>query len=150
MEWVEQQGKAIGVVQKCAKETTSFTPSEIEYAIATYMMANEGNADMFLVGTNGSGYGYGAEQYHSEFATQLGGPCAAMYGGAGYNSSSPEIYYRRFQNGMVVANTGASAETATLPANHSYRDIEGRNVTNPLNVGGDDAYVLTTTGNGCQ
>lgn len=149
-EWVQKQGVAIGFIQKYAHETTSFTPVEIEYAIATYMMANEGNADMFLVGNNGAGYGYGAEQYHNEYATHLGAPCGAMYGGSNYNSSAPGVYYRRFQSGIVIANVSSSGASATLPSNYSYSDIEGRPVSNPLPLNGHDAYVLTAPGNGCQ
>jgi hypothetical protein len=144
MEWVQKQGVAIGIVQKYYHETTTFTPSEIEYGIATYMMANEGNADMFLVGNNGRGYGYGAEQYHTEYGTQLGDPCGAMYGG------NPGVYYRRFQNGIVVANASSSAATATFPSNHTYNDIDGRPLSNPMTINGWDGYVLITAGNGCQ
>lgn len=144
VEWVERQGVGIGLVQKYYHETTSFTPSEIEYAIATYMMANEGNADMFLVGNNGAGYGYGAEQYHNEYQTQLGAPCAAMEGG------SNGIYDRRFQSGLVIANVSGATASASLPSNHTYADIEGRPISNPITVAAHDAYVLTTPGNGCQ
>lgn len=156
MEAVESQGKAVGIIDKFYQDGGSsvpanITPSQMEYSIASYMMANEGNADLFIVGNNGVGYGYGSEQYHPEYSTQLGAPCGAMYGGPSYDSNNPQIYYRRFQSGMVVLNSGSNGvtEQATLPANHQYTDMEGRGVTNPLPIASNDAYVLTTPGNGC-
>jgi hypothetical protein len=74
-----------------------------------------------------------------------------MYGGASYDVNNPQMYYRRFAGGLVVVNSGSlprASETATLPANHTYTDIEGRAVTNPLTVNSNDSYVMTTT-NGC-
>jgi hypothetical protein len=149
-EWAEQQGVAMSFIQKYENETTSFTPREMDYALATYLMVNEGNADMFLSGANGPGYGYGAEQYHPEFATPIGAPCAATYGGASYDAANPDVYYRRFEGGMAVADVGTRAESATLPASHAYADIEKRSVSNPLSIGAHDAYVLTTSSDGCH
>jgi hypothetical protein len=153
MEWVQKQGVAIVDIDRFASDGPTITSDHLEYSIATYLMANEGNADLFALGGNGTGYGYGAEQYHPEYATQIGPPCSAMYGGPTYSTTSPQIYYRRFENGMVVVNSGSMpvpSEDATLPSDHVYQDIEGRPVTNPLVVDSNDAYVLTTNGNGCQ
>jgi hypothetical protein len=148
MEWVEQQGVGFVVIDRYTLNgQTTVTPDQLEYSIATYLMGNEGNADLYVNANNGKGYGYGAEQYHQEYATQIGPPCSAMYG----DPNSPQIYYRRFENGFVIVNSGSSApEQARLPANHSYTDLEGRPVTNPMSVNSDDAYVLLTPGNGCS
>jgi hypothetical protein len=43
---------------------------------------------------------------------------------------------------------GGVSERATLPSGHSYADLEGRTVTNPLTIASNDGYVLKTT-NGC-
>jgi hypothetical protein len=150
MEWVQKQGVAIVVIDRFPNNQT-VTSDQLEYSIATYLMGNEGSADLFVGGENASGYGYGVENYHQEYATQLGKPCDAMYGGASYSASSPQVYYRRFQNGLSVVNAGTQTEKATLPNDHVYTDLESRPVTNPLSVPASDAYVLVTTGgNGCQ
>jgi len=149
MEWVEQQGIAfIDIDRYALSGETSVTSDQLEYSIGTYLMGNEGNADLYVDANNGSGYGYGSEQYHPEYATQLGSPCAAMT----QDPVNAQIYYRRFENGMVVVNSGGSGtENATLPSDHVYADIEGRTVTNPLPVNAYDAWVLTTGGgNGCS
>ena len=149
MEYVEKQGVAfVDIDRFTLNGQTSVTSDQKEYGIATYMMANEGNADLYMNAGNTSSTGYGTEEYYQEYATQLGPPCSAMY----EDANNRAIYYRRFQNGMVIVNAGGSGtENATLPTNHSYSDLEGRAVTNPLPVAASDAYVLLTGGgNGCS
>lgn len=139
------------IIDKYAQDGATVTSNHVEYSIATYLMGNEQSAHLFVVGGNGAGYGYGAEQWHSEYNTKIGLPCAEMYGGASYDVSNPQIYYRRFAGGISIVNSGSLPRTyeyATLPPGHTYTDIEGRPVTNPLAVNSNDAYVLTTT-NGC-
>lgn len=129
-------------------QSTSITPEQLEYSIATYLMGNQGSARVFVGNQNG----YGAEQYHAEYAKNYGTPCGSMYGGASYDAANAQIYYRRFTNAIVVLNAGSlprTSEVAHLPLNHTYTDLEKRVVTNPLNVASSDGYVLLTT-NGCQ
>lgn len=150
MRWVQAHAVAIQIIDKFATEQT-VTPDQLEYSIGTYLMGAGKGADLFVVGKNGAGYGYGAEQWHPEYATALGSECADMYGGASYDANNPQIYYRRYVRGLVVLNSGSlprTSETATLP-NHPYKDIEGRPVTNPLTVASNDAWVMTTTQDGC-
>ncbi len=115
------------------------TPLQREYALATYFMANDGGADVYVSPSTGGG-----EQNYPEYATQLGKPCEEFHGG-------PFIYLRRYSAGLVVVNSGSMMipVNASLPANHVYTDIEGRRITNPLSVASGDGYVLTTT-NGCS
>ena len=147
MEYAQSLGKAVVDIDRWDADGPSPTTNHIEYGIATYELTNEGNIDLFQIGSIGSGYGYGAENYHNEYAQahQLGYPCTATQNGGG------SMYYRRFSSGLVVANVGApSAESYTLPGNHTYSDLEGRPVTNPLSINPEDGYVLFTSGNGCQ
>ena len=146
-ESIQSRGKALALIDKFASVVT-VSPGMLEYSIATYLMANEGNLDLFTVGANGPGYGYGAEQYHSEYATAFGRPCAPMAAVAG----NPQVFERRYEHGLAIVNSGSTAtEFAPLPPGHTYTDIEGRAVTNPLAVASHDAFALTTTsGNGCQ
>ena len=66
------------------------------------------------------------------------------------------MYYRKFANALVVVNPNATgngspgpAVSYPLPAGHTYTDIEGRPVSNPLSIAAPDGYVLLTT-NGCS
>lgn len=150
MRYAQQHAVGVMIIDKFASEV-SVTPDQLEYSIGTYLMGALKGADLFVVGANGAGYGYGAEQWHPEYTTPLGSECADMYGGASYDANNPQIYYRRYVRGLVVVNSGSlplTYETATLP-NHPYTDIEGRPVTNPLKVNSNDAWVMTTAQNGC-
>ncbi|HET9029226.1 MAG TPA: hypothetical protein VFN49_03545, partial [Candidatus Aquilonibacter sp.] len=150
-DWViyaQAHGTAPLIVDKF-DQTTAITSKQLEYSIATYLMGHQGTARLFVGNSNG----YGIEQYHGEYATNYGAPCGAYYGGAAYDSTNPQIYYRRFANAVIVVNSGSlptrTSELAHLPTGHTYKDLEGRAVTNPLTVASNDAYVLLTT-NGCQ
>ncbi|HET9029666.1 MAG TPA: hypothetical protein VFN49_05770, partial [Candidatus Aquilonibacter sp.] len=93
-DWViyaQAHGTAPLIVDKF-DQTTAITSKQLEYSIATYLMGHQGTARLFVGNSNG----YGIEQYHGEYATNYGAPCGAYYGGAAYDSTNPQIYYRRF------------------------------------------------------
>ncbi|MBC5826070.1 MAG: hypothetical protein GIW99_00005 [Candidatus Eremiobacteraeota bacterium] len=152
MIYAQRHGVSVLVVDKFAKDSLAVSPLHLEYSIATYLMANEQGAALFVTPDNGPGSGYGMEQYHAEYKSALGAPCADYYGGSGYDSKNPDIYYRRFNGGLVVVNSGSRSKTselASLPSGHKYTDIDGRPLTNPLSVNANDAYVLLAP-NGCM
>ncbi len=127
--------------------TPSITTSQIDYALATYLMANQGLADLVIAGKT-----YSVQPYYTQFATSVGSACGAMYGGPSYDRSNPHIYYRRFNDGIAVVNSGSlprTSEVAHLPKNHIYKDVLGRAVSSTMSVGSSDAYTMTTPGSGC-
>lgn len=145
--YAQAHGAAALTIDKFAG-TTAITPAQLEYAIATYLLANEGGSGLFA----GNADSYGVEQYHAEYATNFGSRCGGYYGGSAVNVNSPDLWYRKYASAFVVVNSGSttrSSESVTLPAGHTYRDLEGRTVTNPLTVANHDAYVLLTS-NGCN
>jgi len=136
------------IIDKFTQDKGTITSNHLEYAMATYLMGNEQGAALFASPNDG----YGLEQYHPEYSTAIGAPCGDYYGGATYDSANPQIYYRKFANALIVVNSGSlprASEVAKLPSGHSYKDLEGRSVTNPLTVASNDAYVLLTT-SGCR
>jgi hypothetical protein len=116
---------------------SSVTSSQLEFAMAGYQLGNEGGAGLYISPSTGDIY-----SYHPEYQTQLGTPCAE------YATVGTDTYMRRFSGGLVVMNNSTTAQSVSLP-NHVYADIESRTITNPLTVNGLDAYVMTTTQNGC-
>lgn len=138
LRYAQSQGLAVYVIDQFG--ASSISAQQREYAVAAYFMANEGRAYMYMSpSVGGSVYDY------PEYDAKLGSPCGAYYGG-------PHIYYRKFANGLAVLNSGslpAASESAVLPPGHSYTDIDGRAVTNPLTIASNDGYVLLTT-NGCS
>jgi hypothetical protein len=119
----------------------------LDYSIATYLMGDLQAESLFASPATG----YGVEQWHSQYQSAIGAPCGAYYGGSSYDSASPSIYYRRFANAIVVVNggSGSASQTAHLPTGHTYTDILGRAVSNPLTIASNDGYVLLTS-NGCK
>ncbi|MBC5829385.1 MAG: hypothetical protein GIW98_04235 [Candidatus Eremiobacteraeota bacterium] len=117
--------------------------SQLSWTIGTYLMGNEGAAALFVT----PGDGYGSEQYHAEYASvdaKMGLPCGAYY------STSTRMYYRKFHGGLVVVNSGGAGTLSAHLPQHSYTDLTGRQVTNPLAIPSADAYVLFTNANGCS
>ncbi len=150
--YAQRHGVSVLTVDKFAADSVTVTPLHLEYSIATYLMANEQGSALFVTPTNAPGSGYGMEQYHSEYKSNMQAPCGGYYGGAPYDAKNPDIYYRRFNGGLALVNSGSKSKTselATLPAGHTYTDIQNRAVTNPLRVNSNDAYVLLTS-NGCN
>lgn len=119
--------------------------AQLDYSIATYLLANEGAESMFAAPNSG----FGLEQWHSQYTTSVGSACGEYYSAG--DSLNPSIYYRRFANALVVVNAGSTTatEVAHLPSGHTYVDIFGRAVSSSLTVASNDGYVLKTT-NGCQ
>jgi len=115
---------------------------QIDYSVATYLMANLQGESLFA----SSAQGYGREQWHAQYQTSVGAPCGANYADA----TSTSIYYRRFANAIAVVNaSSASSQVAHLPNGHSYTDLFGRAVSNPMTVGPNNGSVLLTA-NGCN
>jgi len=141
MHYIQREGKGVVTVAKFV-QGGALTASQKEYAIASYLIGSEGKSDLVMTLST-----YSSQAYYPEYNTRLGAPCGEMTSGG-----SPHIYMRRYSGGLVVLNSGSyprSSEVAHLPAHHAYRDIEGREIRNPLSVRSNDAFVMTTS-NGCE
>jgi hypothetical protein len=122
--------------------TTPLSANQKEYAVATYLLGESGGASLYAGPSND----YGGEMYYAtEYGTNYGSAC-----GATTSTSEEGIYERKFQNALVLVNSNASlSQSIALPSGHSYKDLEGRSVANPLTIAPADAYVLMTS-NGCS
>jgi hypothetical protein len=123
---------------RCSNDPNSLTPQQMDWSLATYALGNEGGEDLYASPHGGSIY-----SYRSEYATTYGSACGS------YTQVSSSVYERKFQGALVIVNASGSPYSLSLPSGHSYHDIEGRAVNNPLTVNGPDAYFLLTS-NGCS
>lgn len=130
MRYTQEQGTAMLVIDKFTNMTHP-NAAGFEYALATYLLGNQGAALLFVGGL----HDYGTLQYHPEYADAIGRPCTDVAGG-------PQVYRRRFSGGLSVVNAGLTSASFTLPSGASYRDIEGRAVESTLSLRPNDAYVL--------
>ncbi len=137
MRYAQAHGTAVLIVNKYLNFAADVTGAPLEYAIATYLLGNEGAALLFV----GGAHGYGTLQYHPEYAAPIGKPCGDLTGG-------PTVFMRRFTGGLVIVNAALSSTTVTLPAGKGYRDIETRPVS--ATVGPMTGTVLLTSSNGCS
>lgn len=155
VKYLQTNNQSVGIIDRFSDQFT-VAPNEVEYALATYMMANEQSTYLFMVPLNlqasNGGDGYGDEQWHPEYNAAIGVPCKEMY----QDPLNPQIWYRPFSSSLAIVNSGNPGSTGaatlpTLPSGETYTDIEGRAISNPLNVASHDAYVLLVKGanNGC-
>lgn len=138
--WAQQHGTAVLTNDTWTSET-ALTASQREYTVASYLLSNEQASAIYT-----SPYGkYGVEFYLTEYTKNYGAPCGAYYGVSG-----TAVYARKFANAFVAVNSSTtSAQVVTLPSGHTYTDIEGRAVSNPLTIPANDSFVLMTT-SGCN
>jgi hypothetical protein len=140
-QYIQSQGK--GYMPTGLWHVPALSSSQIEYAIAGYLMSKEQASAM-----TADPYGtYGIEHYYPAYTAPIGTPCAEMYGGPHYNGQY--VYYRAFSGGLAVLSTSATTTyTVTLPQ-ASYTDaVTGATVTSPLSVGPDNGFVLLNA-SGC-
>lgn len=115
---------------------SSITTPQLGYSMATYLISNLGNARLYA-NTVGDSY-----SYHPEYQTNTGPPCGEYTGGF-------PVYSRKFLNVLAVVNIDNASHTFALPPNHQYTDVQGRQVTNPLQLQAHDGWILQTS-NGCN
>jgi hypothetical protein len=141
MQYTQQHNVAIWITDyycsgsTCSTNPQSLTPQQMDWALASYAIGNNGGAGLYVSPKGGAIY-----SYRSEYAQQYGKPCGGF-------QTNGTLVYRSFANGFAVANIGTTAQQLPLPA-HSYVDIEGRAISNPLTVNGTDAYMLLLPGGG--
>ncbi len=136
-QYAQQHGTGMMIVDKFTNEA-HVDSRGLEYAIATYLLANDGGLLLFT----GGNHEYGTMQYHPEYDAPIGHACGAV-------GNAANVYVRRFSGGISIVNASASAATFALPAGPSYRDLMGRPVGPALPLGPNDAFVLLTGGSSC-
>jgi len=122
----------------CSYDPSTLNSSQVDWALATYAIANNGGADVYIAPQGGDNY-----SYRPEYARTYGAPCGSV-------KQIGAVYTRRFNRGMAIVNTSYTTQTLTLPAHHTYTDIEGRAVSDPLAVNGANGYMLLTSDDGCS
>jgi hypothetical protein len=147
LQWVEDlQKQHVAVLvtdyfctgSTCSNDINTLTPQQLDWALSSYAIGNEGGEDVYISPHGGQVY-----SYRPEFSSSYGSACAP------YSQIGSYVYERKFQGALVLVNATGSSYNATLPANHSYRDIEGQAVSNPLMMPPASGYVLLTS-NGCS
>jgi hypothetical protein len=123
----------------CPFDPMQIPAPQVDWALATYALVNYGGADVYISPQTGE-----TPSYRPEYSTTYGSPCSGTY-----TNVTTNVYERTFSGALAIVNASTASYSFTLPQGHTYRDIEGRAVTNPLVLQPADAYFLLTS-NGCS
>lgn len=117
MEKVQAQGKPYFVINQFP--TSFIDKNEIQWALASYLMAKEHSAALFI-----STYqGYGGDTRYFEYVAQIGHPRGAMY-------QFQNVYLRKYTNGLSIVNPSAIATyTVNLREEGTFVDLYGHPVS---------------------
>jgi hypothetical protein len=147
MQFVQAQGKQFLDVAKFsgnlngAASNFGLSTAQLSYAIATYLMGNEGRASLFI--TPGR---YGAIHNFAQIPvvnSRIGTACGT------YSSvANGSAYERKFSGGLVIVNP--STAMVSVPLTHAYTNLMAGSVpAGTLVVPPAASYVLFTNSNGC-
>ena len=123
----------------CSYDPSSLSSAQVDWALSTYAIANNGGADVYISPANIDNY-----SWRPEYAATYGAPCGAA-------TQNGNVYTRQFQNGLAIVNAGYTQQSVTLPAGNTYSDIEGRGTfSGSMALGTPDGYMLLLqSGSGC-
>ena len=128
---VQQQHKAYYIVDAFQ----SVDPGEIQWALASYLMAKEHSAYLTITPIQG----YGSDLRYSEYNAQIGSPTNQMF-------LSQHIYWRDYSHGLSLVNPSpTSTYTVSLPGGSRYLDLNGNQVSQTVTLLPHSGLVLLTT-----
>jgi Hypothetical glycosyl hydrolase family 15 len=128
---VQQQHKAYYIVDAFQ----SVDPGEIQWALASYLMAKEHSAYLTITPIQG----YGSDLRYSEYNAQIGSPTGQMF-------LSQNIYWRDYSHGLSLVNPSpTSTYTVSLPGGRHYVDLNGNQVSQTVTLPPHSGLVLLAT-----
>ncbi len=126
MEYVQQQGKAYMAIN----EANTVDDPTVEFVLASYLMAKEHMAGVFVSRVQQ----YGFDLWRSEYGAAIGTPCGAM-------AATQGAYARTYKNGIAVVNPSGKSVTFTLPSG-SFKDLYGATAGANVVLGATSGVVL--------
>lgn len=108
--------------------------SEIQWALASYLMGKDHLAELFISTIQG----YGAKQHYQEYDVQLGNPIGSM-------QQTQNVYIRRYSSGLSIVNPSAThTYTVTIDGAERYHDLYGKAVGQTITLPPHSGVVLVT------
>jgi len=147
MQYMQSNGKAIFMTDYwcigsgCPTDPSQMTPTQVDFGLATYALGNYGGAGVYISQASGATY-----TSRPEYSATYGSACSTY-------TKFGTAYTRRFKGGFAVANpSDGTTQPVPWPTGHTYRDVTGRTISNPLSVAPGDAFMLllTSGGDGCS
>lgn len=123
---VQQQHKPYYVVN----EIPSLTRNAMQWALASYLLSNEGSEYLSISGIQQ----YGEDLRYPEYTARIGNPRGKMYQGQ-------QVYWRDYTHAQVVVNP-SSTQTYTITPNGKYTDLYGNTVAQTFTLPPHSAMIL--------
>ncbi len=131
IESVQQSGRAYFI----ENEFPTVGRSEIQWALASYLMCKEHLASVAITPIQG----YGTDLRYSEYNAQIGSPADSM-------QEAQHVYWRTYTHGLSIVNPSATtAYTVALPSGEHFVDLYGNAVTQQVTLPAHSGMVLLTT-----
>lgn len=128
IEAVQQQNKPYYIIN----QFPSVSRTEIQWALASYLMGKEHSAAMYISTVQG----YGGQSWYSEYNAQIGSPSGPMYEAQG-------IYIRAYTHGLSLVNpSNTYSYTVTLDAGTHYKDLYGHPIAGTVTLPPHSGLVL--------
>ncbi len=118
--YVQAQGKAY----YSGNQFSTLGTSEIQWALASYLMCKGHAAAISINGIQQ----YGSVNWLQEYSAQIGSPSGAMY-------QNQQVYWRSYSNGLVIVNPSSTqAYTITMPPGSQYVDLYGNVIGSTISM----------------
>jgi hypothetical protein len=119
--------------------TASVDRSDIQWALASYLMCKGHAAYISITPTIDHQQGYGVDLRYNEYNAQIGSPLAAMV-------KEQQVYWRRYSHGLSLVNPSPNnTYTVTLPRGENFVDLYGKKITQQVTLPPHSGLVLLTT-----
>jgi hypothetical protein len=113
---VQDQGKPYYSVNQFP--TVSLSHAQVQWVLASYLLAKERLAAVSLTSTVNGVQGYGDDRWRPEYAVPIGSPKSALYQAQG-------VYWRDYSGGLVVVNPSATIAYTVRTSTATYHDLYG-------------------------
>lgn len=130
---VQQQVKPFYIVNQF--DSNALSHEQIQWALASYLLAKGRLASVFITTTVNGVQGYGADRRRPEYSAPIGSPRSEIY-------QDQNVYWRDYSNGLVVVNpSNTNSYTVTTKAS-TYDDLYGNHVNQTFTLPPHSGMVL--------
>lgn len=126
---VQQQDKPYYIVNEYPSNPPN--NAQIEWAVASYLMAKDHLASIFISGIQA----YGTDNRYPAYSAPIGSPRGNIYNGQG-------VYWRDYSGGLVVVNPSNTNSYTVKTSASTYADIYGNRVPQTFTLPPHSGMVL--------
>lgn len=126
---IQQQHKPYYIVNEFSSDTPN--SAEIAWAVASYLMAKDHLASLFISHTQA----YGADLRYPQYSLPIGSPKGNVY-------ESQGVYWRDYSGGLVVVNPSSTDSFTVKTSASTYVDYSGKHISQTFTLPPHSGMVL--------